>query len=122
MKGEIKDYKFSLTAKSYVEGITVEEVNSLFNTLFKLAIPLVNAILREGIALPPLKPFFDLSKSELTMLNHYIRIDFVPIPCKEGFEQLVDLIFHKLIESYRKVKITRQAQKNNIPNWLKVNY
>jgi len=103
----------------------MEEVNSFFNTIFKIVIPQINSFLKNGFPIPPLKPFFDLKDSKLTMMNRYILIDFVPIPCEEGLKLLVDLIFEKLNESYFKVKLSRQIMNEkpkNIPGWLKIDY
>jgi hypothetical protein len=119
---QIADYKFSLTSTSTIPNITVEEVNSFFNSIFKLVIPQVNTFFEKGFPIPPLKPFFDLKESELVLFNRYLLFDFVPIPCEQGFKQLVDLAFTKLFQQYQKLVVSPSKTLPKIPEWLKIEY
>lgn len=102
----------------------IDDVNTLFNTLFRVAIPQINNLLNDGLPIPPIKPV-DLSKSGLALLDRYIRIDFNPEPSKEGMKEFAPIIANKLIESYRKVQsvhAVRRSRPEKLPQWLKIEY
>ena len=126
LKGNITEYKFQLKIKfSDVENVTVDGLNRLFNTLLKLVIPQVNNYLNDGIPVPPLEPFFNLSKSEMTLLNQYIRFDFDPEPCKKQLELFFAQAFEGFKVSYAKAKKSRMLQEQSkpvVPSWLKIKY
>lgn len=127
LKGNITGYKFNLELHyKDIQNVTMDELNSLVNTLMKLAIPQINNWLNEGIALPPIGGLFNLSKSEVTLLPQYVRVDFNPEPIKGGTltfnaEQLVQ----KLVRSYKKtkaIKLVKARKPENLPEWLKVEF
>ena len=124
--GNIVDYVFSLDLKySKIEDVKIKDMNSLFNAIFKIVIPQVNAYLGDGIPLPIIKPFFSLSKSELTMLDRYIRVDFTPEPCMERMNEFIELVAGKLVASYKSIMRTRRLKKLkpiSMPTWLKIEY
>ena len=110
---------------SDIENLSIEEVNILFRTLFRLALPQINNLLNDGIRLPLIEPFFNLSSSALTLLDRYMRLDFNPVPIAKGMERLVALLFQHLTRSYSKLAIRRQlrlAQPTTLPKWLKIEY
>ena len=108
-----------------MKDVSLDDVNLLFSTIFKLALPQINNMLNDGIRLPLLEPFFNLSTSGLTLLDRYIRLDFNPLPINRGMENLVSLLFHQLTKSYSKLRSKRElrhAQPASLPKWLKIEY
>ena len=126
LRGKINDYKFKLNLKfSDIKEVTLEELNSLFSTLFKFVIPQINTILKEGIPLPPIEPFFDLSKSELTLLDQYIRVDFTPVPRPKFIYEFISQAIQKLSKMYKKTQVSRQLRQQrpkSMPEWIKAEY
>ncbi len=121
--GSISDYKFALAIKfSKIPDVTVEELNSIFNTIFRVAIPQINSYLKNGIAIPPIPPL-DLSKCEMTMLKQYIRLDITPELYHT--EEFVKFAAEKLLKSFenvRRVRKVKQLKPANIPEWLQIEY
>lgn len=79
----------------------------VFQMLFKFLIPQLNNHLNDGIPLPPLEPFFSFKKSELNLLDRYIRIDINPEPCKEVLEERIQKMMYRVREAIADMKDSR---------------
>jgi len=123
VKGNISDYTFKLAIKEQeIKEVSIEEVNILFNTIFKIVIPQINTLLNDGIRIPPM-PFFDLRNCSLTLKPNYMFLDIEPEPVKQDFEKYINLALKKLGESYKKVIAISKLRKErpaSMPTWIKI--
>ncbi len=99
------DQRFQLKLlSSDIDTLAAEGLNRLFNTLLALLVPQINNHLNKGVPLPLVEPYFNLSRSEVSLLDQHIRLDFDPEPCAECLEKLAAQLFGMLKESYSNEK------------------
>jgi len=135
LRGNIGAYKFKINLKyKDVENASEEGLDRMINMALKIGIPQINSNLHDGIKLPPLEPFFDLSKCEIAQLDGYIHMDIEPEPIKKSFETLIAKMFIKFKETlYKKMaknselalQIKEEAYRNRkrkLPLWLRSNF
>jgi hypothetical protein len=123
LKGKITNYVFELVLREKeLKDVTIDDVNILFNALFKLVLPQINTLLNDGIKIPPV-PFFDLSKCTMTLKPRYLFLDIEPEPVKKDFEKHINFAFHKLAGAYKKFSAVSKLRKEkpaSMPEWIKV--
>lgn len=104
-----------------IKNVSLDNLNKLLNTLLIILVPQISTNLIDGIKLPLLEPFFSMEKSEMTLLDQYIRFDFNPVPSKKHISELINQILQSMVKSYSEVKNLRrlyEKEKAKIPEWL----
>jgi len=126
IKGNISEAIFSLDLKfSDIKDVKLEELNELFRTLFKIAIPQINSLLNDGIKLPDIN-IIDLSKSDIHLSKQFLHIGITPEP-KKGATLDFDIkpIIDVLTKSYKKVRAVKAVEAIrpvHFPEWLHVDF
>ncbi len=93
-----------------MNNITLDDLDRVLQLVLKLLVPQLNNHLNDGVPLPPLQPFFNLSKSELTLFDRYMRIDFNPEPCKQHFSEAIRQSYAKIQADIAKRRLLARAQ------------
>lgn len=100
LTGEITNHDLKLQLIS--SPIKIESIGNLEKTLqlvLALGIPQVNGYLKAGIAVPYIGPFFSLEKSELKIVDRYIKVsvNLAPVPSSREENNAVERVLAKML-------------------------
>ncbi len=95
--GSISRYVFDITShKSDIPGIDVKNLETLINTIMKLAIPQVNNILKAGIAIPSIEGI-SFDNSDISFKDKYIIIQSSPAFSGADIEKITNSLVRGLL-------------------------
>jgi len=81
LTGEITYYDLELKLiESPIQIDSIPSFEKFLHVSLKIAIPELNLLLIKGMKIPYIEPFFSFHKSELKVIDSYIKISINPLP------------------------------------------
>jgi hypothetical protein len=81
LTGELTSYDIKLRLiSSSIQIDSIPFFEQFLHFLLKIAVPELNMLLTKGIKIPYIEPFFSFHKSELKVIDRFIKISINPAP------------------------------------------